>query len=92
MTRSIDADNLKAVLRQGCKTCLYNGRDYCRVSCEVNYFADLIDEMPTICDKSIDICKKSIALGYSVGKTAGRIEKAKETPPDADKEGGGANE
>ena len=92
MTRLIDADNLKAAAVKNCPNCVNNGRDYCRVSCPINDFLDLIDEAPTISDKSIDICKKSIELGYSAGKIAGRIEKAKETPPDADKEGGGAND
>lgn len=92
MTRLIDAENLKAAAVKNCPNCLFNGSDYCRVCCPTNDFLDLIDEAPTICDDLVILCKKSIELGYSAGKTAGRIEKAKEMAPDADTEGGGASE
>ena len=94
MTRLIDAENLKAAAVKNCPNCANNGRDYCRVSCPINDFLDSIDEAPTIYgDDPIELCKKSIELGYSAGKIAGRIEKAKETTPDAGaKKGGGAHD
>ena len=47
MTRLIDALQLKAAAVKNCPNCVNNGRDYCRVSCPINDFLDLIDEAPT---------------------------------------------
>lgn len=45
--RLIDADHLKAVGRECCKTCNINGSQYCKKDCIVNDICNLLDSAPT---------------------------------------------
>ena len=46
--RLINADKLKAVGREYCKTCNINGSKYCKKDCIVNDVCDLLDSAPTV--------------------------------------------
>ena len=46
--RLIDADKLKAIGRENCKTCILNGSKHCKNDCIVNDVCDLLDSAPTV--------------------------------------------
>lgn len=45
--RLIDADHLKAVIREDCKTCKVNRTEHCKKWCIVNDFCNVLDSTPT---------------------------------------------